>query len=187
MVGSDYCGVPRSHRQRRTMSRVESIRLRVCQYDEIAALQRQVLRPKGPLPGDELPSLQTIHLGAFLATGDCVGACSVAPVPVPESAPELHAAHLPPPVWQLFAMAVSSDARGRGIGSRMADLAVATASEWGAGGVWAAARLSAVGFYQSHGWRAVGGVWEKSGVGPHRYVYFDGDTAELDSAASAFS
>ncbi len=147
--------------------------VRLAELAQVRRLQLEVLRPHGPLPDDRPMPAAALHVGAFEGSGDVradvvgadvVGAASVLAARWPGPGP------LAQPTWQLRSMAVRADHRGSGVGRRVLDLAVATALARGAGGMWAAARLGAVGFYTAAGWSVVGPQWIKPGVGPHRYV-----------------
>jgi GNAT superfamily N-acetyltransferase len=77
---------------------------------------------------------------------------------------------LPGPAWQLRSMAVRADHRGTGVGAQVLAVAEDVAAAGGAAALWASARLEALGFYERAGWLAVGEVWIKPGIGPHRLV-----------------
>jgi len=73
------------------------------------------------------------------------------------------------PAWQLRGMATAPAYRGTGIGTGL--LAYAEAflrDENVTRRLWCNARVSAVSFYEQHGWQAVTDVFEIEGVGPHR-------------------
>lgn len=130
---------------------------------EVRDLQRAVLRPGGPLPGDRPPPPDSLHVAALM-DGGVVGAATVMPAPWP--GPDV----VQEPAWRLRGMVVAEGARGTGIGRAVLDRAVALAVSEGAASVWAEARTSALGFYRGAGWTVVGDEWEKLGVGPHRYI-----------------
>lgn len=124
----------------------------------------RVLRPAGPLPGDQPFPPDWRHLAAVV-DGRIVGACSLGPSPWPR--PDL--AEPPQPQWQLRSMAVLPDHRG-GVGSALLSAAVEAAADEGAVCLWATARVAALGLYRRAGWRVVGPEWDKPGIGPHNYV-----------------
>ncbi|MFN8184514.1 MAG: GNAT family N-acetyltransferase [Candidatus Nanopelagicales bacterium] len=140
------------------------IRVRPASANEVRGVQMQVLRPHGALPGDRPHPVSWRHLAAEV-DGQVVGAVSVGPARWERA----DLTPLPRPHWQLRSMAVLTAYRG-GAGARLLSAAVATARESGAGALWAAARIEALGLYLRGGWQAVGGPWDKPGIGPHRYV-----------------
>ncbi len=138
--------------------------IRDATYDEVRAVQLQVLRPQGPLPGDAEPTGEWLQVAAEIQ-GQVVGACSVGPSPW--SHPEI--VTLNEPQWQLRSMAVLPDFRG-GTGAALLRAAVARAMEAGANSLWANARVPALGLYLRAGWQVAGPEWIKSGIGPHRWI-----------------
>jgi GNAT superfamily N-acetyltransferase len=139
------------------------ITVRLADFIEVQDLQRLVLRPSGPLPGDGPPPVGAVHIGAF-DEGRAVGATTLAAADWPGPG------QIPGPTWQLSRMAVHPDHQGQGIGRRVVERAVETVSSRGASTLWAMARLGALGFYTGSGWSEVGQTWIKPGAGPHRYV-----------------
>ena len=149
----------------RTLWTVDVV-VRVADLAEVRPLQLAVLRPDGPLPGDQPPPGTALHVAAL--RGDVViGAATVLPERWPGPG------QLPEPAWRLRSMVVAETERGSGVGRAVLDRAVALAGDQGAGALWAEARSSALGFYESSGWTVVGGEWVKPGVGPHRYIRLD--------------
>lgn len=140
-----------------------AVDVRVAALEVVRPLQLALLRPDGPLPGDEPPPARARYIAA-LAGSAVVGAASVHPTPYPGPG------ELPDPTWQLRGMVVRSDVRGRGIGRRVLECAVRLAHDEGAAALWAAARIEALRFYGSAGWTVVGPEWIKPGIGPHRYI-----------------
>lgn len=133
---------------------------------EVRAVQLEVLRPNGPLPGDADPPAGCLHVAAVVA-GKVVGACSVCPARW--SHPDLM--ELPAPQWQLRSMAVLPHYRG-GTGTALLAAAVRRAERGGAASLWANARVAALGLYQRAGWTVVGPQWDKAGIGPHHWIVF---------------
>ncbi len=140
--------------------------VRVADLAEVRPLQLAVLRPDGPLPGDQPPPADALHVGAF-RDGVAIGAATVLPEPWP--GPD----EIRMPSWRLRSMVVGGTDRGTGIGRSVLDRAVEVASAHGARSVWAEARSSALGFYERSGWSVVGDEWMKPGIGPHRYIHLD--------------
>lgn len=141
----------------------EGLVVRIADRAEVRAVQAGVLRPEGPLPRDRPPPPDAVHIGAFDGEG-AVAAVRVLPAPAPAGLRMLG------PTWQLSGMAVRADWRGIGVGRRVHDRAVRTAHERGAESLWAAARVESQAFYLGNGWSAVGPIWDKPGVGPHRHI-----------------
>lgn len=139
---------------------------------EVRDVQRRVLRPQGPLPGDTDHPPDWLHYAA-LSDGCVVGACSVGPAGWPH--PEL--VRLADPHWQLRSMAVLPGFRG-GTGAKLLAAATAGARQARAGGLWAQARTEAVSLYTRAGWCIVGEQWQKPGVGPHRFVVLQCQTLQ---------
>ncbi len=148
-----------------TLSIVELV-VRVAELDEVRPLQRAVLRPNGPLPGDRPPSADALHVAA-LRNGSVIGAATLLPEEWPGPGVVRH------PSWRLRAMVVAEAERGTGVGRAVLDRAVELAVSQGVGSLWAEARSSALGFYERTGWTVDGDEWIKAGIGPHRYIHRD--------------
>ena len=127
-------------------------------------LQLAVLRPNGPLPGDQPPPADALHVAA-LRDGVVIGAATVLPErwPGPGMVRE--------PAWRLRGMVVAEAERGTGIGRAVLDQAVVLAA--------ASGRRLAVGrgpvlgpgvLPGAPGGPCVGDEWIKPGIGPHRYI-----------------
>ena len=103
-----------------TLSTVELV-VRVAELAEVRPLQLAVLRPNGPLPGDQPPPADALHVAA-LRDGVVIGAATVLPErwPGPGAIAE--------PVWRLRAMVVAEAVRGTGIGRAVLDRAVELAA-----------------------------------------------------------
>jgi aminoglycoside 6'-N-acetyltransferase len=162
--GPDHCAVHRLDRwSPGAGTPTEALTVREAPEAEIRALQLSVLRPDGPLPTDGPMPAAAVHVGAFDDRMP-VGAATVLPADWP--GPGV----LPAPAWQLRGMVVRADRRGAGIGGRVLDGAIRAARERGAVGLWAQARVPALGLYTSAGWAVVGPEWDKPGAGPHQFV-----------------
>jgi GNAT superfamily N-acetyltransferase len=128
---------------------------------EIIALRHAELRPgmaraAAEFEGDDEPA--TIHVGAFDADGAVVGCASAMRRPLDGEA-----------AWQLRGMATRADRVRRGVGARV--LATVVAEACRAGGprlFWCNARVGAVAFYETQGWRVISDVFDVPTVGPHR-------------------
>ena len=118
-------------------------------------LRASVLRPGQPLlaarwPGDAAAE----HYVAEAPSGDeIVGVASVFSAPLGADGPN----------GQLRGMAVDPAARGAGVGLALLRAVEAAHPD----GLWCNARVSALGFYESAGWRVISEEFEISGVGPH--------------------
>jgi GNAT superfamily N-acetyltransferase len=150
---------------RRSLSGVTLV-VRAAQAAEVRLLQAAVLRPDGPLPGDQPPPPEALHVVA-LQDGVVVGAATILPAPWPGPG------RTPEPAWRLRGMVTAPGARRSGIGRAVLEQAVTLAVGRGAGSLWAEARGSALGFYRRLGWAVVGAEWIKPGAGPHRYIHLD--------------
>jgi aminoglycoside 6'-N-acetyltransferase len=159
--GADHCTVHRL--DRRGPADAASAEVRQAGLGEVRPVQFAVLRPDGPLPGDRPAPEGAAHIGAFDGP-TAIGAATVLAAEYP--GPGVLAG----PTWQLRGVVVRADWRGTGVGRRVVDAAVAAARQHGAATLWAAARASALGFYEAGGWQVVGPEWVKPGVGPHRYI-----------------
>jgi GNAT superfamily N-acetyltransferase len=150
---------------RRSLSGVTLV-VRRAQAAEVRSLQAAVLRPDGPLPGDQPPPPEALHVAA-LEDGVIVGAATILPAPWPGPG------RIPEPAWRLRGMVTAPAARGTGIGRAVLEEVLGLAAGRGAASAWAEARSPALGFYRRLGWTVVGAEWVKPGVGPHRYIHLD--------------
>jgi len=66
-------------------------------------------------------------------------------------------------------MAVLRSYRGRGVGKKLLQRAIKAAKKHGAKKIYLHAQVAVIGFYESMGFRCVGGVFEEAGI-PHRKV-----------------
>ena len=155
--------------------------VRPASIDEVRPVQQAVLRPAGPLAGDQPHPPDWLHFAAEI-NGEVVGACSVGP----SDWVHLDVCVLPTPTWQLRSMSVLAQHRG-GVGTQLLITAVSGAQAAGTNCVWANARVAALNLYLRGGWTIVGQPWDKPGVGPHRYVVLAGapEDAPLRRTAQA--
>ncbi len=137
--------------------------MRVAELAEVRPLQLAVLRPNGPLPGDQPPPAGALHAAA-LRNGVVIGAATV----LPERWPGPGVVR--DPAWRLRGMVVVEAERGAGVGRAVLDRAIMLAADAGAASLWAEARCSALDFYRTAGWTVLGEEWIKPGIGPHRYI-----------------
>lgn len=122
----------------------------------IRALRYEILRkphgmpPSGAVfPGDENES--TLHLLA-LSEAELIG-CSTLFIDDSDAI-------------QLRGMAVANHWQRRGIGHRMVETAQDIAT-FKVKSLWCNARLSAIGFYERHGWVQSGSLFDVPGIGLH--------------------
>jgi predicted GNAT family N-acyltransferase len=140
------------------------LRVREAALAEILPLRHAILRPGLPLAtahfdGDDDPT--TIHLAALLDADDAVVGCATL-----MARPYRHHA-----AWQLRGMATRADLARRGVGRAV--LAAAEALVHERGGpllLWCNARLAAVPFYASGGWRVVSDEFDIPEIGPHHVM-----------------
>lgn len=127
-------------------------------------LRRAVLRPhwtpeQMAANGDGAPNIAVF-------AGDAVVACaSVREEPMPDD-PR-------PGDWRLRGMASDPATRGEGYGSRALEGAVAYVREHGGRRIWCNARTGALGFYERHGFTAVGEEFDAPDAGPHYLMWLD--------------
>ena len=133
---------------------------RVAALEKLVDLRHRVLRAGMPresaiFPGDELPT--SLHVGMF--DDDRAVCCATF--------------HEQPwerqPAWQLRGMATDPAWQGRGLGRRLlrgaeAELLVREPDRLQ---LWCNARIGAVRFYQSMGWRIVSDLFEVPTAGSH--------------------
>lgn len=123
-----------------------TIEVRRATADEVRPLRLGVLRPDAPLePAAYDFEPETMHIAAL--DGDVVIGCASV---FPNAYEETTAA------WQLRGMAVAPAYQGQGVGRQVLEVAVDAVRATGAPLLWAYGRVSALGFYEQMGWRAVG-------------------------------
>ncbi len=131
-------------------------------------LRRRVLRDGDPaaevrFPHDDDPG--ALHLGVVDA-GELVAVATACPVPTPWREGRRAA--------QLRGMAVEPARQGRGVGRLLLDAAVARLVTAGIEVLWANARDSALGFYETYGMSVVGEGFLTADTGlPHHVVLLD--------------
>jgi GNAT superfamily N-acetyltransferase len=132
-------------------------------------LRQRVLRPGRPPAAarfaiDDDPS--TASFAARMPDGEVVATAVVYPEPCP---------WLPdrPGAWRLRGMATAPDRRGRGIGTRVLQTALAHVAAAGGDVVWCNARVPARRLYERAGFRAHGEPWDDPEIGPHIAMWLD--------------
>jgi GNAT superfamily N-acetyltransferase len=136
--------------------------IRPARWEEIVDLRHAVLRQGLPreeaiFAGDDAPTSR--HAGGF-CDGVAVGCATFHGSRWEEE-----------PAWQLRGMATLPEFRGKGIGRALLEQMEAEFDGTGQAGagtlLWCNARVPAVGFYQTMGWRVVSGQFEIPTAGPH--------------------
>jgi GNAT superfamily N-acetyltransferase len=132
-------------------------------------LRQQVLRPGRPPAAarfdiDDEPS--TASFAARTPDGEVVATAVVYPEPCPWL-PDRSGA------WRLRGMATAPGCRGRGIGTRVLQAALAHVAASGGALVWCNARVPARRLYERAGFRAHGTPWEDHEIGPHIAMWLD--------------
>ena len=140
---------------------------------EITAVQTHDLRRRILRDGDadavvvwvEDDEPATVHLGAS-TDGRVVAISTWLNAPDPH-APDRRAR-------QLRGMATDRAMAGRGLGRALLHAGLQRAGADGYDRVWANARVTALGFYESAGWTVSGAVFDTAMTGlPHRHVHVD--------------
>ena len=137
--------------------------------EETHPLRRSVLRTGTRsdvvvFEGDDLPT--TFHLGARTATGALIGISTWMARAYPDRPAEVG--------YQLRGMATDPTHRGTGAGAAMLVAGLDRCRALGAGVVWARARDTALGFYERHGFTAVGLGYTDLTTGlPHHDIVLD--------------
>lgn len=125
----------------------------------VLPLRQRVLRPHQRIvevgfAGDE----EGTHFAAFDESGALVGVASLLP---DLSTPDLDLS------WRLRGMAVDLESQGKGVGSAIMSTLLEFASHINPGGIWCAARMPAVGFYEQFGFKSVGEAYVEPDIGAH--------------------
>lgn len=132
----------------------------------VVPLRHQILRPLDR-PEDTLVeadhSAIAIHLAAFIGNS-VVGALSTVPDRFPE--PPHHDG------WRLRGLAISPEARGRGIASALLQRILEYAEDRRFGLVWAYTRPRAIGLHVRQGFEIIGNAFEYPGTGPHFLIRY---------------
>lgn len=149
--------------------------------EQVRELRHDVLRgPAFPwsesvYPADDDP--RTLHLAGH-ADGLLVGCATWFPEPWPTTStgpePLEEAGHGPTPpeaTWRLRGMAVAPQAQRSGVGSLLMERAFDLMRQRGARLLWCNARISALPFYEAHGFRRHGETFLSVGDIPHVVAY----------------
>ncbi|MEV0264934.1 GNAT family N-acetyltransferase [Streptomyces sp. NPDC050617] len=164
-----------------------TIRTAVVPVAEIFELRRSVLRPGLPpeaavFPEDGDPDGRTFHVAAYDEDGAVRGCATFFAEPLPDAAGPAHATEGPVHAtdgtapaadgagraYRFRGMASDPAVRGLGYGVAVLRAGLDEAAARGARTVWCNGRTSARGFYEHHGFTAVGEEFVIESVGPHR-------------------
>jgi predicted N-acetyltransferase YhbS len=145
------------------------VRIDAVAAEETHAVRRLVLREgraDSVVTFDEDVLPEAIHLAAVDDGGSVVGVATFFPS-VLAGRPDAAA-------WQLRGMAVLPSLQGSGVGGMLLAEGVARVRAAGADVVWANGRDGALGFYERHGWKAVGdGYTYGPAALPHHLVVLE--------------
>ena len=127
-------------------------------------VRQKVLRPNLPIETakfveDAMPS--AIHVVARLGA-EVVGVASIycQPEDLSTGAPNGK-------IWRLRGMATTDEVRSKGVGSKILEKTFRAVKDQGGTRLWCNARKAAVPFYQRHGFKIYGDIFEIPGAGPH--------------------
>ena len=125
----------------------------------VLPLRQRVLRPHQRIvevgfPGDEIGT----HFAAFDETSMVVGVVSLIPN---RSDPNALIS------WRLRGMATTPERQGSGVGRLLMEAVLFFTPQLDPGGIWCAARIAAVGFYERFGFVTVGAPYVEPDIGPH--------------------
>jgi GNAT superfamily N-acetyltransferase len=136
--------------------------VRVVTAVDTAGLRQRVLRPfltveEVIAQGDGSPGI------AVYEDGRVVACANVIEEPMPDDEK--------PGDWRLRGMASDPELRGQGYGAAALNAALTYARERGGARVWANCRSGAKGFYEHHGFTAVGEEFHLEPIGPHWLMF----------------
>jgi GNAT superfamily N-acetyltransferase len=142
---------------------LDDLRFEQLKADEVQPLRTRILRPGHErLCEFEVDRAHdTRHYGLVDAAGEPRAVITM----FPETCPQLS----DDPALRFRGLCVDAPLRGRGLGKRLLDSAIARAALTflSARFVWCNARTSATGFYEACGFEAIGEVFDVPGIGPH--------------------
>lgn len=136
--------------------------------EEILDLRQQVLRPGQPresalTEADLLPD--TFHLAARTDSGELAACATFSTEPLPDT-PAL-APFATEGAWRLRKMASGPQVRGQGFGAAVLRAGLDACAARGGRLLWCSGRIAATGFYEHHGFTAVGDQFTVPGIGQH--------------------
>jgi GNAT superfamily N-acetyltransferase len=137
------------------------IQYKKIQSNQTHGLRQRILRPHQTIEEMEYPldnEQGSYHIGAFIED-QLVGIASL----YPESQnTELHRGH-----WRIRGMAVDEEWQGKGVGRTLVQKCIDYVKGQGGHSLWCHARTSAIGFYDSLGFKRIGNEFEIESIGPH--------------------
>ena len=136
--------------------RVEQVRVELTRRLRGAVLRPGLSAKLSIYPSDALPDAQ--HFAAW-SGNKIVGVASIHPEPIEEFKNKN--------AWRLRGMAVDPNFQGRGIGKQILDECLNFVKRFDAEILWCNGRQSALGFYQSCGFKIVGEEFEVAESGAH--------------------
>ncbi|WP_193366751.1 GNAT family N-acetyltransferase [Pelagibius marinus] len=161
-----------------TPGTLTDITLQLVDLDETFELRRAVLRP-WLTPAEAAATYagagEHFHVGAL--QGGPQGKRLVSTAGFMAEAQPDYAEDFGPEPWRLRGMASDPAVQGRGLGGRVLEFGIAElARRLAARGedsavVWCNGRTGAQTFYERHGFRPIGALFETPGTGPH-YVFW---------------
>lgn len=132
-------------------------------------MRHEILRPNEPLENCTYPEDSTFpsqHFAAFEADR-IIGVASMYRQDAPR---DRYEAGYPQCAWRLRGMATATKVRGRGIGERLLQDALAFVQANGGDAVWCNARTTAQGFYERANFHQIGAAFDLAGIGPHVFL-----------------
>jgi predicted GNAT family N-acyltransferase len=141
----------------------DDLRFEQLTADAVQPLRTRILRPnhEGLCEFEVDRSRETRHYGLLDTSGEPRAVITMFPETCPALGDE--------PALRFRGLCVTSELRGRGLGRRLLDGAIARAALTflSARFVWCNARTSATGFYEGCGFERIGEVFEVPDIGPH--------------------
>jgi GNAT superfamily N-acetyltransferase len=141
---------------------MSTFEIRPITAEQTLDLRHAILRPGRPretaiFPGDDAATSR--HFGAYVGER-LVGVATIHYVPLLDR-PDFD------PAYQVRGMATIDEMRGQGAGAALLAACVEEAKHGGGQWLWCNARVGAAGFYERHGFKIQGGIFEIPDVGPH--------------------
>ena len=135
------------------------VRVEQVQFGVVLPLRQQILRPHQLVRDVQYPQDPVgTHFAAFDVDSAIAGVVTVLPEePTDES----------DPTWRLRGMAVAPESQRQGVGRALMYAIFDFVADVDHGGIWCAARLRAVGFYEKFDFASVGEPYVERGIGAH--------------------
>jgi len=135
--------------------------IRPISASETRPLRQQILRPNQhveELVYEDDDAGDTLHTGVFLK-GQLVGIASVFRQP--------RTGDKNADAWRVRGMATIQEVRSQGCGSTLLSECIKHVENNDGVEIWCNARVGAVKFYEAHGFKCIGEVFEITGIGEH--------------------